>query len=216
MNESSGHPVAATRSAAAALPGRWRRLRASGDLPTFLRAWLRDPITTASLVPSSQALARLITLQISSADGPVIELGPGTGVFTRALIARGVAESDLFLIEMQRPLVEVLRRRFPAACVLQMDATQLASIEIFDRRPATAAISGLPILWMPRPEARKLLRGLFARMLPGAALYQFTYQRRCPVPDELLASLGLGAKRIGWTLANFPPAAVYRISRVQP
>jgi len=214
MDQSRGDAGVATRPKAGTSPAGARPIRAASDLPSFLRAWLRDPITTASIVPSSRSLARLITSQIDAGDGPVIELGPGTGVFTRALLERGVPESELFLIETQRSLVDLLRRRFPAACVLHMDASRIASVEIFGCRPATAAISGLPILWMSQLEATRLLRGLFARMRPGSALYQFTYQRRCPIPDQVLVSLGLRAERIGWTLANFPPAAVYRISRV--
>ncbi|MGO7961755.1 SAM-dependent methyltransferase, partial [Rhizobium leguminosarum] len=53
----------------------------------------------------------------------------------------------------------------------------------------------------------------FSNLRPHGAFYQFTYGPQCPVPVEILDSLGLVAKRIGWTLRNIPPAAVYRISR---
>jgi phospholipid N-methyltransferase len=186
------------------------------DLRLFLRAWMRDPLGIASVAPSSRALARLITSRIGPADGPVVELGPGTGVFTQALLERGVRERDLTLVEANAAMVTLLRRRFPEACVLHIEASRLAAIDAFEGRAATAAVSGLPLLWMPRPTVERILRGLFARLHADGALYQFTYQLWCPVPRAMLDRLGLHAERIGWTPANLPPAAVYRIARRSP
>ena len=58
---------------------------------SFLRAWLRAPHRVGALAPSGPALARLMTAQINALDGPVIELGPGTGAFTRALLDQAQA-----------------------------------------------------------------------------------------------------------------------------
>ena len=69
------------------------------DLLPFFRAWVADPKRVSAISPSSSALAELITSEISPATGSVLELGPGTGVFTRALIARGLDEGDLTLVE---------------------------------------------------------------------------------------------------------------------
>jgi phospholipid N-methyltransferase len=199
------------RVAAPALPAARRDARA--EQRTFFGAWLRNPRAIGSVTPSSRRLARLITSRIGPGDGPVIELGPGTGVFTEALLARGVREQDLYLIESQPDLVALLRRRFPAACVLQLDAARLGALDPFDGRLATAAISGLPILWFGRGTAERILRGLLGLMRADAALYQFTYQLWCPIPRALRDALDLEAVRIGWTPANFPPASVYRITR---
>ena len=64
------------------------------DIITFLRAWLTAPLRVAAVAPSSPALARLMTKELTSGSGPVIELGPGTGAFTRALIACGLQQRD--------------------------------------------------------------------------------------------------------------------------
>ncbi len=69
----------------------------------------------------------LITRDIQPDDGPVLELGPGTGVFTKALLARGVSERDLTLIEYGSEFMRMLQFRFPQARVLWMDAAQLAA-----------------------------------------------------------------------------------------
>lgn len=182
----------------------------------FLQAWIRNPLRVAAVAPSGRALAALITSEISHEIGPVIELGPGTGAFTRALIARGVREEDLALIEFGSEFAAALHFRYPRAHTLWMDATRLRTVELFAGRPAGAVVSGLPFLSMPPRKVIAILTGAFRKMKPDGAFYQFTYGPRCPVSLRLLDHLGLEAERVGATLANLPPAAVYRIRRRQP
>jgi len=77
-------------------------------------------------------------------------------------------------------------------------------------------ISGLPVLSMPPRKVIAILRGAFGYLRPGGAFYQVTYTTRCPIPKPILDRLGLRATRIGSTLRNIPPAAVYRIARHRP
>jgi phospholipid N-methyltransferase len=179
----------------------------------FFQAWLRNPLRVAAVAPSGRALASIITSEISRDTGPVIELGPGTGAFTRALIARGVREEDLALIEFGSAFAATLQFHYPRACVLRMDAARLRMVDLFDGQPAGAIVSGLPLLSMPPRKVIAVLSGAFRKLRPDGALYQFTYGPRCPVPLRLLNHLGLEAERIGGTLANLPPAAVYRLRR---
>ncbi|AYD01201.1 methyltransferase domain-containing protein [Neorhizobium sp. NCHU2750] len=190
--------------------------RQGADVWRFLRSWASNPLRVGAVAASGQTLARLITQEIGADAGPVIELGPGTGVFTRALLARGVAESELTLIEYGHEFLPMLERRFPAARVLQMDASRLRRAQIFDGQAAGAAVSGLPLLSMSPRKQTAILAGVFAYLKPGASLYQFTYGPRCPVPRRILDRLGLKAVRVGGTVRNIPPAAVYRISRRRP
>ncbi|SES42991.1 Phospholipid N-methyltransferase [Rhizobium sp. NFR03] len=181
----------------------------------FFRAWLRNPLRIAAIAPSGAALARLITSEISSDTGPVIELGPGTGAFTRAIIGRGVPQTELALIEFEPKFAAALRTRYPQATVFRMDAARLSSIELFNHRPVGAIVSGLPLLAMSPLQVTKILAAAFQKMSPGGGFYQFTYGLRCPVPAKVLSRLGLKAVRIGGTLANIPPAAVYRIHKIE-
>jgi len=184
------------------------------DAVSFFRAWMAAPLTVASVTPSSTALADLITSEISADTGPVIELGPGTGVFTRALGRRGVRDRDLTLIETGHDFARMLRLRFPDARVLEMDAARIGQDGLFPAIPAGAVVSGLPLLSMPPRKVMAILKASFRRLGPDAAFYQFTYGPRCPVPRRILARLGLESARIGGTLRNLPPAAVYRIRRI--
>ncbi|MGO4394323.1 class I SAM-dependent methyltransferase [Variovorax sp. M-6] len=182
----------------------------------FLRSWLRDPRLVGAVAPSGRSLAALITSDIQSADDPIIELGPGTGVFTEALLARGVPRKRLVLVEADRAFAYSLGRRFPGVRVLHMDAAHLGQTGVFfGGERASAVVSGIPLLAMPVEKALAILRGAFLRHLRAdGALYQFTYLPRCPVPHALLERAGLHAVRIGVAVANLPPAFVYRFQRM--
>lgn len=196
-------------------PFRLPALKFSTDVLAFLRAGLRDPRRVGAVAPSGRALARLITSEIGDASGPVIELGAGTGVFTRALLDRGIPERHLILVEADPHLARMLQTRFPAAQVLAMDAGHLRRLDLCDGHGAGSVVSGLPLLSMPRREIMSVLRGAFRRLRSDGALYQFTYGPRCPVPGAILKQLGLRAQRIGWVANNLPPAFVYRIERMR-
>lgn len=179
----------------------------------FIRSLIADPRRVAAIAPSSEALARLMTSEISASNGPVLELGPGTGVFTRALLGRGLQSSDLTLIEHGVDFVQRLQIEFAEARVLRMDATKIAGNNLFPHGSVAAVVSGLPLLSMSPRKVIKILAGAFTYLQHGGAFYQFTYGGRCPVPRPILDRLGLKARRIGGTLRNLPPAAVYRITR---
>lgn len=181
------------------------------DVLSFFRAWTRDPLRVGAISPSSTALADIITSEITPSAAPVIELGPGTGAFTRALLSRGLREQDLTLVEAGAEFASVLRRRFPGTRLLHIDAARLGGYDPLGQ--AGAVVSGLPLLAMAPRKAIAILKGAFCHLRPGGAFYQFTYGPRCPVSQRILDRMGLKATRIGRALLNLPPATVYRITR---
>lgn len=186
------------------------------DAFVFFRAWLSSPLRVASVTPSGRALSSLITAEISAQTGSVIELGPGTGVFTEALLRQGVAEKNLVLVEYGAEFANQLSFRFPAARTIQMDAAQLRKLPLHALAPVGAVISGLPVLSMPLRKVYAILEGAFSHLRHDGAFYQFTYGPRCPIARPLLDRLGLKAAYVGGTFANVPPAGVYRITRRKP
>lgn len=187
----------------------------SNDALQFFRAWLTDPLRVAAITPSGRALSAIMTSEIAPGL-PIIELGPGTGSFTRALVRRGVAEKDLVLVEFGTEFADQLRTRFPEANVMHMDATQLRYVNFSDGCRASAVLSGLPVLSMRTKKIIAILDGAFRHLRPDGAFYQFTYGPRCPISRPVLDRMGLKATCIGHTFANIPPAAVYRITRRAP
>lgn len=183
------------------------------DLLPFLRAWVSDPRRVAAISPSGPALTELMTREVNPQDGPVLELGPGTGVFTRALLARGLDPHDLTLIEAGKDFAHALSGRFPGTRVMCMDATRLAKANLYPDQNLGTVISGLPLLSMNPRQVMGVLTGAFRYIRPGGYFYQFTYGPRCPVHANILNRLGLKATRVGHTIRNVPPSSVYRLSR---
>jgi phospholipid N-methyltransferase len=180
---------------------------------SFFRSWLANPLRVGAISPSSPALANAITAEITPECAPIIELGPGTGVFTRALIARGIPEERLTLIEHGADFARRLQRTFPKARVLRMDASRIKHIDLFNGERAGAVVSGLPLLLMVPKRVIAVLEGAFEHLRPSGAFYQFTYRPHSPISRPILHALGLDAERCGGIHINLPPALVYRISR---
>lgn len=179
----------------------------------FCRNFISDPRRVSAILPSGTALGALMTREITANHAPVIELGPGTGVFTRSLVASGVPERQLILVEAGAEFAAGLERRFPEATVLHADAARLGELSLPDGQKAGAVVSGIPLLAMPESAIEQTLAGAFGHLREDGAFYQCTYGVRCPVPSAVRERLGLQATHMGWAFANLPPAAVYRISR---
>lgn len=185
------------------IPGSYRR---------FLRSWLDDPFSVGAVAPSGRPLARMMTRELKQGDR-VVEFGPGTGTLTREILARGVRECDLFMLERCPGFADLLERDFPRATVMRGDATTRQGGLTPHRGTIDFIISGLPLVLFSREQKFRLLRNGFKLLKETGAFYQFTYGGRCPVDRRQLARNGLEAKCIGFIALNMPPAFVYRIAR---
>lgn len=181
---------------------------------TFLRAWVRNPLQTAAVAPSSRALANLITADLSPRVGRVVELGGGTGAFTQAILARGVRPQDLTVFEINPEFARHLRRTYPGVTVIEAPAEAMAEHVATGPGSIGAMVSGLPFINIPQRGQRLILDQAFRLLGPDGFFAQFTYGPVAPVRGALLADLGLSAQRTGFALGNLPPASVYRLSRV--
>jgi len=173
----------------------------------FLRSLIVRPRAIGAIAPSSPALARRIALQIDPhLPGMVLELGPGTGVVTEALIARGIAPERLIAIESDPDLARLMRERFPRLRVIEGDAFSLDHTLPHEETGSLAGIvSGLPLLNFPPAQRRALIASTLARMPSGCPFVQFSYGFTAPLPaDEEIV-----VERAGFVLANLPPARVW-------
>src|ERR1700704_2774891 len=174
----------------------------------FIRSWIEKPLTTGAVTPSGRALARTMAGYIDpSVPGPIIELGPGTGPVTEALVAQGVDPSRLVLVEFDPTFCRLLRKRYPAATVVHGDAYSLKRLlNGLLQQPAAAVVSGLPLFTKPLPMRLRLLFEAFGLMSPGAPFVQFTYHAVAPIPKRLDRVRAEASERI-WM--NIPPARVW-------
>ncbi|NVN85937.1 MAG: methyltransferase [Rhodopseudomonas sp.] len=178
------------------------------DEVRFLRSWMEKPLHMGAVMPSGRFLARTMAAYVdTNASGPVIELGPGTGAITSALIEHGVDQSRLVLVEFNPSFCALLRERYPLATVVQGDAYRLRD-SLWDvlSMPATAVVSGLPLVTKPMLTRMKLIRDAFNLLEPGAPFVQFTYSVAPPIPKSLPGVSTEASERI-WM--NIPPARVW-------
>lgn len=178
----------------------------------FFRRWLANPLQMGSIVPSSAALCRRIVGQVRrTPDEAVIELGAGTGVVSRALLAAGLPAERLFVVEIVPEMAEHLRRTLPGAQVIEGDARLLP-----DLIPAAwhgrigSVVCGIPLVLLPFAEQRRFLDAIEA-VAPGRGFLHFSYCATSPLPARRHA---LAARREAWTPLNFPPASVWRYTPI--
>ncbi len=191
-----------------------RRFQAESEDALRFLGRLRNARMVGAVAPSGQALARRIVSGIDPARGSVLEVGAGTGVFTAAILARGVGAEALTVVEADPVFAALLRARFPGVEIIEARAEDaLGPDGALAERLYADAISGLPLLNFPPALRRRILEAIFARLAPDGALYQFTYGPRAPLGQGSLAALGLVAEPVGRVWRNLPPARVYRIRR---
>jgi phosphatidylethanolamine/phosphatidyl-N-methylethanolamine N-methyltransferase len=178
------------------------------DEVRFLRSWIEKPLHMGAVMPSGRVLARTMAQYVDiKSTGPVVELGPGTGAITNALIEHGVDQKRLVLVEYNPGFCALLRERYPQATVVQGDAYTLRD-SLWDvlSVPASAVVSGLPLVTKPMLTRLKLIREAFVALAPGAPFVQFTYSVAPPIPKSLPGVSTEASERI-WM--NLPPARVW-------
>jgi phosphatidylethanolamine/phosphatidyl-N-methylethanolamine N-methyltransferase len=191
------------------------------DRLRFFAQWLRNPRQLASITPSGPELAAAILAELPEGASRVIELGGGTGAITRALLASGIPDSELLVLELNAELQVQLAQDFPRASIVLGDAAELPRLAraagYLDAGPADAIVSSLGLLAMEREAQARILRAAFECLRPDGAFVQFTYGPMSPVRDELRDELGLVARHGAFILRNVPPATVwvYRRSRAR-
>jgi phosphatidylethanolamine/phosphatidyl-N-methylethanolamine N-methyltransferase len=179
------------------------------DEVRFLRSWIEKPLHMGAVMPSGRVLARTMAQYVDSdGTGPVVELGPGTGPITSALVERGVDPSRLVLLEYNPSFCALLRERYPKATVVQGDAYALreALWHVLHQTPAAAVVSGLPLVTKPMRTRLRLVREAFTMLAHGAPFVQFTYSVAPPIPKSLPGVVTEASERI-WM--NIPPARVW-------
>ena len=187
------------------------RRRARTDEIGFFLMWLRQPHRLGAVVPSGRSLARAMAEGIdANAPGAVVELGGGTGSITRAILRTGISPQDLIVVEREAELCRIISKRYPGVRVLCADARDLKPLLArAGIAPVKAVVSGLPLVAMAREDCRRILAGAFTVLAPGGEFLQFTYSPISPLPQKMLAGLGIQGIRSQWVLSNLPPAAVW-------
>ena len=187
------------------------RSRFSEEL-RFLHGLRDQPKTVGAVWPTGQIMARRMA-SVTDPDCalPVLELGPGTGVITRAILDHGIRPEQLYAVEYSHAFASELRLRFPHINVIEGDAFNLdetlgsAAELTFD-----CAVSALPLLNFSAPMREHFINDVLGRLAPGRPMIQFSYGPFAPVP----ARKGLWTvERYDFVLRNIPPARLWLYRR---
>jgi phosphatidylethanolamine/phosphatidyl-N-methylethanolamine N-methyltransferase len=184
-----------------------RGIRLDDEL-RFIRSWFEKPLAMGAVTPSGKVLARTMARYVDPhSEGPIIELGPGTGPVTEALIRKGVDPSRLVLVEFSPQFCKLLEQRYPEATVVQGDAYSLRRLMGgLLAQPAAAVVSGLPLMTKPVRTRLRLANEALNLLAPGAPFVQFTYAVVSPIPKRLS---GVRAEASEPIWLNVPPARVW-------
>jgi phosphatidylethanolamine/phosphatidyl-N-methylethanolamine N-methyltransferase len=174
----------------------------------FLKGWIRKPGEVGSVVPTGKVAARAMAALVPRTGGlPVLELGPGTGVITQALLECGIAASDIVGIEYSCDFHRYLIDRFPGVNFIHGDAFRAE--ELLSGQPwqrFRAVVGAIPLLNFPRKERAALIETYLELMEPGSPFIQITYGPRPPTP----ARKGrYGVESTDWIMKNVPPARIF-------
>jgi phosphatidylethanolamine/phosphatidyl-N-methylethanolamine N-methyltransferase len=181
----------------------------------FLKAMLTDRRQTGAIAPSGRRLARVMVESLGpvAADETIVELGPGTGVFTQRLLEHH-AQARLVAIEANGSFVQHLRGRLPSAAIVHGCATRIGehlAAEGHDLAALGGIVSGLPLLSLPGDLSQRILAEVARVLPPGRRFVQFTYARRAWLR---FATPGLELVTTRRVLANVPPASVLVFQRL--
>lgn len=174
----------------------------------FFKGWRSNMRAVGAITPTSSIAARRMASVIDNGSGlPVLELGPGTGVITKAILDRGVAPEQLVSVEYSTDFYHQLLKRFPTVEFINGDAFNLDTTlgrragEQFD-----CVISAVPLLNMPMQSRVALIEDLLTRVPVGRPVVQISYGPRSPVanmPDRFRT------EQLDFIMRNIPPARLW-------
>ena len=179
----------------------------------FLKGVIATPKTVGAIMPTSARMANRMASIIDTGSGlPVLELGPGTGVITRAILDKGVKPENIVSVEYSSDFVRHLRGKYPGVNFINGDAFSLAeTLENYRGQKFDCVISGIPLLNFPMHQRVKLIEDLLKLVPMGRPIVQFSYGPVSPVvarPDSYTI------KHFDFIMRNIPPAQIWHYKKL--
>ncbi len=184
------------------------------DEIAFLKGWKRNRTAVGAITPTSAVTARKMASVIHPGSGlPVLELGPGTGVITKAILRRGVDPQNLTSIEYSPEFCQHLRAQFPDVDFRCGDAFALDLVLGSKRRAKfDCVISAIPLLHLPIERRLALVLDLLERVPVGRPVVQITYGLLSPV---VALPAGYEIRHLAFMMRNIPPAQLWIYRKVR-
>lgn len=184
----------------------------------FFKRFVQKPMEIGAICPSSSCLAKTIVSDIAIEDAMnIVEIGPGTGAFTTAILDNMHNDASFFVIELNEGLHKNFQKQFPNVKSYNKCASELAGIMKKEEKidSIDAVISGLPWASFSESLQIKILDSIYESLEPGGAFVTFAYLQGFLLKGAHSFRALLKKKfvkveisRIVW--CNLPPAFVYR------
>ncbi|WP_018855183.1 phospholipid N-methyltransferase PmtA [Rhizobium sp. 42MFCr.1] len=174
----------------------------------FFKGMMQGPKTVGSIVPTSSITARKMASVINPHSGlPVLELGPGTGAITKAILGRGVKPEKLVAVEYSTDFYEHLVRLYPGVNFINGDAFNLdKTLGSMKDQTFDSVVSAVPLLNFPMQARIALLETLLDRLPAGRPVVQISYGPVSPIiarPDRY------HIQHFDFIVRNIPPAQLW-------
>jgi len=174
----------------------------------FFKGMMQGPKTVGAIVPTSSITAKRMASVIDVKSGlPVLELGPGTGVITKQILARGVAPEKIVSVEYSEDFYRRLVEDYAGVNFIHGDAFDLkTSLGSFADQTFDCVISAVPMLSFPMEARIQLLEDLLSRIPEGRPVVQITYGPVSPIiakPDRY------HIQHFDFVVRNIPPAQLW-------
>jgi phosphatidylethanolamine/phosphatidyl-N-methylethanolamine N-methyltransferase len=186
------------------------RIKDLSSIALFVGELISNPRSIGAPIPSSRALARRMASYIPHRPkGYVIELGPGTGVITEAILDRGIPMHRLILVERSYEMAKMLRKKFPGVKMIFGDAAQLGKLLAkhidLETERVECIVSSLPLRSLPKPVVEAITGELQRVLSADGRFIQYTYDIRHGCNGTLRAFTRIRSRTV-WM--NIPPARV--------
>ncbi|WP_431321144.1 phospholipid N-methyltransferase PmtA [Rhizobium sp. YTU87027] len=174
----------------------------------FFKGMMQGPKTVGSIVPTSSITARKMASIVNLHSGlPVLELGPGTGAITKAILGRGVKPENLVAVEYSTDFYEHLVRLYPGVNFINGDAFNLdKTLGAMKDQKFDSVVSAVPLLNFPMQARIALLESLLDRLPAGRPVVQISYGPVSPIiarPDRY------HIQHFDFIVRNIPPAQLW-------
>lgn len=179
-----------------------------GEEIRFLKGMIDGPKKVGAILPTSAITSRRMASVIDMTSGlPVLELGPGTGVITKAILARGVLPQNLYSVEYSEDFAKLLSGKFPDVNIIHGDAFRLDET-LGDDKHLTfdCVVCAIPLTLMPVAQRIALVEDLLNRIPSGRPIIQITYGPKSPVPAH---KGNYEVQHYDFVMRNVPPAQLW-------
>ncbi len=174
----------------------------------FIKGWAKKPGAVGAIKPTGKIAARhMASLLPLETELPVLELGPGTGVITQEILARGLAPEKIVSVEYSREFYAYLVKKFPGVNFIHGDAFNLdQALMNVPFETYAGVIGAVPLLNVPKQKRQDIIVESLKRVIPGGPFIQISYG---PNPPTKAVPGKYTVEKSDRIFRNIPPAGIW-------